>query len=45
MFVSVACAHLRDVELQNPSRVIILLDGDLRYLHTRPLHTGLPCPH
>lgn len=33
--------HLRHVELEDSSGVVVLLDGDLSYLQTRPLHTGL----
>lgn len=37
------CAHLRCVELQNPSRIIALADGDLRHFHAWSFHAGLPC--
>lgn len=41
---NVLCSpHLRNIELENPSGIIILRDRDLCYLHTRSLHTGLPC--
>lgn len=33
---------MRNVELQNPSRIIVLADGDLSYLQTCSLHAGLP---
>lgn len=36
-------AHLGHVELQDPSRVVALLDGDLGDFHARSLQAGLAC--